>query len=128
MSTGLLAIIVMALIFFTWRSFMKNKEFCCFIVNILIVKHQFDLLDDTVCLRKINFKREAARFVFYRVYSFDYNRVGSAERFRGYIVLRNGKFDEAIVSDSEKADVLKESNVVSTLPQNNSNNIINFDD
>jgi hypothetical protein len=96
--------------------------------NRLMIKHQIDLLDDTVCLRKIKIKREYAKFIFYRVYSFDYNRVGSAERFRGYIVLRNGKFDEAIVSDSEKADVLKENNVVSTQTQNNSNNIINFDD
>ena len=128
MSTGLLAIIVMAIVFFTWRNFMKNKEFASFVAEKLVLKHNIDLLDDTVCMRKINIKRDAARFIFYRVYSFDYNRVGSAERFRGYIVLRNGKFDEAIVSDLERADVLQENNIVNNSYQSNSANVIKFDD
>lgn len=128
MSAALWTIIALSIIFFMWRSFMKNKEFACLVVDKLVIKHSIDLLDETVCLRKINIKRESARFAFYRIYSFDYNRIGSAERFRGYIVLKNGKLEEAIVSESEKADTLEKEYVAEQTVASNVNNVIKFDD
>jgi hypothetical protein len=79
-------------------------------------------------------KREGGA-VFYRVYSFDYNTAVSDDRYRAYIVLRNGKFDELIMSEFEKADLERE-NIVSEQvrqeaekPQRQvANNIINFED
>lgn len=91
-----------------------------------------DLLDDTVCLRKINLQFENKRPAFYRVYSFDYNTQISDDRYRGYIVIRNGRFDDIVVSEFEKADIVKESiiseQVVNTSLPQPANNIINFDE
>ena len=122
MYLALLAIIILGVCFFIWINFMKNKEFACFIANRLVVKHTIDLLDDTVCLRKISIKLETAKIAFYRIYSFDYNRMDSHERFRGYIVLRNGKLDESIVSEFEKANVFEQKIT------ENIDNVIKFDD
>ena len=130
MSVALFTLILLGIIFFTWRNFMKNKEYTIAIAERLAKKHKIDVLDDTVCLRKIRIKREGGT-VFYRVYSFDYNTEISDDRYRAYIVLRNGKFDELIMSEFEKADLERE-NIVSEqyadTKRSPANNIINFEE
>lgn len=88
---------------------MKNKECAISIAERTALKYNLDLLDDTVYLRKINLQFENKRLVFYRVYSFDYNTQSSDDRYRGYIVIRNGRLDDDFVSEFEKADIVKES-------------------
>ncbi|AEE26438.1 hypothetical protein FN3523_1135 [Francisella hispaniensis] len=111
---------------------MKNKEYAISIAERTAVKYNLDLLDDTVCLRKINLQFENKRLVFYRVYSFDYNTQSSDDRYRGYIVIRNGKLHDVIVSEFEKADIVKESIIsdqaIKTSPYQSAHNIINFDE
>ena len=130
MSVALFTLICLGIIFFTWRNFMKNKEYTIAIAERLANKHNIEVLDDTVCLRKIRIKREGG-VVFYRVYSFDYNTAVSDDRYRAYIVLRNGKFDELIMSEFEKADLERE-NIVSEqcsdAKRNPANNVINFEE
>ncbi|BCD90117.1 hypothetical protein fh0823_02560 [Francisella halioticida] len=108
---------------------MKNKEYAVGVAERSSQKHNLDLLDDTVCLRKITMKFENKKIVFYRVYSFDYNTVISNERYRGYIVIKNGRLDDLVISDFEKADIVKE-NILSEQEdssQKSANNIIDFD-
>ena len=109
---------------------MKNKEYTIAIAERLANKHNIEVLDDTVCLRKIRIKREGGA-VFYRVYSFDYNTATSDDRYRAYIVLRNGRFDELIMSEFEKADLERE-NIVSEQSAEDkrspANNVINFEE
>ena len=130
MSIALYTLIFLAGCFFAWCNFMKNKEYAINIAERTALKYNLDLLDDTVCLRKINLQFENKRLVFYRVYSFDYNTQSSDDRYRGYIVIRNGRLDDD-VSEFEKADIVKESiiskQVVNTSPHQPENNIINFD-
>ena len=130
MSIALFTLILLGIIFFTWRNFMKNKEYTITIAERLAKKHNIDVLDDTVCLRKIRMKHEGGA-VFYRVYSFDYNTAISDDRYRAYIVLRNGKFDELIMSEFEKADLERE-NIVSEqyadIKRSPANNVINFEE
>ncbi|MDE4971889.1 DUF3301 domain-containing protein, partial [Francisella tularensis] len=75
--------------FFAWRNFMKNKEYALSIVERAAVKYNLDLLEDTVCLRKLNLWFENKMLVFYLVYSFDYNNQSSEDRYICYIVIRN---------------------------------------
>ncbi|MGQ4002375.1 DUF3301 domain-containing protein [Francisellaceae bacterium CB299] len=130
MSVALFTLICLGIIFFTWRNFMKNKEYTIAIAERLANKHNIEVLDDTVCLRKIRIKREGGA-VFYRVYSFDYNTATSDDRYRAYIVLRNGRFDELIMSEFEKADLERE-NIVSEQSAEDkrspANNVINFEE
>ncbi|QIW09895.1 DUF3301 domain-containing protein [Francisella sp. LA112445] len=129
MSIALYTLIFLAVCFFAWRNFMKNKEYAIDVAERSSQKHNLDLLDDTVCLRKITIKFENKRIVFYRVYSFDYNSVTSEDRYRGYIVIRNGRLDEIVISDFEKADIVKE-NIISEQEISSrkpANNIIDFD-
>lgn len=129
MSVALYTIIFLAICFFAWRNFMKNKEYAIGVAERSSQKHNLDLLDDTVCLRKITMKFESKRIVFYRVYSFDYNTATCDERYRGYIVIKNGRLDEIVISNFEKADIVKE-NIISEQygsPQKPANNIIDFD-
>ncbi|WP_044247397.1 DUF3301 domain-containing protein [Francisella hispaniensis] len=132
MSIALYTLIFLAGCFFAWRNFMKNKEYAISIAERTAVKYNLDLLDDTVCLRKINLQFENKRLVFYRVYSFDYNTQSSDDRYRGYIVIRNGKLHDVIVSEFEKADIVKESIIsdqaIKTSPYQSAHNIINFDE
>ena len=132
MLIALYTLIFLAECFFAWHNFMKNKEYAINIAERTALKYNLDLLDDTVCLRKINLQFENKRLVFYRVYSFDYNTQSSDDRYRGYIVIRNGKFDDVVVSEFEKADIVKESIIsdqaVKTSPYQSSHNIINFDE
>lgn len=132
MSVALYTIIFLGISFFMWRNFMKNKEYAVDVAVRSSAKYNLDLLDDTVCLRKINLKFESKRLVFYRVYSFDYNTVSSDDRYRGYIVIRNGRLDDVVISEFEKADVVKENivseQVVSKKTRQPANNIINFDE
>lgn len=111
---------------------MKNKEYAIDVAERSSVKYNLDLLDATVCLRKISIKFENKRLVFYRVYSFDYNTASSDDRYRGYIVIRNGRLDDVVISEFEKADIVQESIVseqsASTTSQGPANNIINFDE
>lgn len=133
MSIALFTLIFLGIVFFTWRNFMKNKEYTIAIAERLTKKHNIELLDDTVCLRKIHMKNEGG-VVFYRVYSFDYNIAVSDERYRAYIVLRNGKFDELIMSEFEKADLERENIVAEQKPHRQkkaqrqaANNVIDFE-
>lgn len=112
MSIALYTLIFLGICFFIWRNFMKNKEYTIDIAQRSSEKHNLELLDDTVCLRKISIKFECKRMVFYRVYSFDYNNAMCDDRYRAYIVIRNGRFQELIMSDFEKADLERE-NIVS---------------
>jgi hypothetical protein len=109
---------------------MKNKEYAVSVAERATIKYNLDLLDDTVCLRKINVKFENKRIVFYRVYSFDYNMAATDDRYRGYIVIRNGKLDDIVVSEFEKADIIKESIVSEQMASSRKpkNNVINFDE
>ncbi|ABO47179.1 DUF3301 domain-containing protein [Francisella tularensis] len=132
MSIALYTLISLAGCFFAWRNFMKNKEYAISIAERAAVKYNLDLLDDTVCLRKLNLWFENKRLVFYRVYSFDYNTQSSDDRYRGYIVIRNGKLNDVVVSEFEKADIINES-IISEQATNTSScksahNIINFDE
>ena len=130
MSVALFTLIFLGIIFFIWRNFMKNKEYTIVIAESIAKKHNIDVLDDTVCLRKISMKHEGGA-VFYRVYSFDYNTVTSDDRYRAYIVLRNGRFDELIMSEFEKADLERESIVseqYTEAKRSPANNIINFEE
>ena len=132
MSLALYTIIFLGLCFFLWRNFMKNKEYAVDVAQRSTVKYDLELLDETVCLRKIDVKLENKRLAFYRVYSFDYNSSSSDERFRGYIVIRNGRLDDIVISEFEKADIVKE-NIVSrqfedTQSGSAANNVINFDE
>ncbi|OEZ33911.1 hypothetical protein AS144_00940 [Francisella endosymbiont of Amblyomma maculatum] len=86
---------------------MKNKECAISIAEHTALRYNLDLLDDTVYLRKINLQFENKRLVFYRVYSFDYNTQSSDDRYRVYIVIRNGRLDDNVVSEFEKADIVK---------------------
>lgn len=130
MSIALYTLIFLAGCFFTWRNFMKNKECAISIAERTALKYNLDLLDDTVYLRKINLQFENKRLVFYRVYSFDYNTQSSDDRYRGYIVIRNGRLDD-VVLEFEKVDIVKESTIseqaTNTSPHQSENNIINFD-
>lgn len=130
MSIALFTLILLGVIFFIWRNFMKNKEYTITIVEHLANKHNIEILDDTVCLRKLRIKREGG-VVFYRVYSFDYNTVVSDTRYRAYIVLRNGKFDELIMSEFEKADLEQETATTKQYGETKrspANNVINFEE
>ncbi|QIV94287.1 DUF3301 domain-containing protein [Allofrancisella frigidaquae] len=129
MSVALYTLMFLGVCFFTWRNFMKNKELAINIAERSANKYNLDLLDDTVCLRKINIKLENYKIAIYRVYSFDYNTLTSSERFRAYIVLRNGKLDEIVISEYEKADIVKE-NIGSeqVYPKQAINNVIKFDE
>jgi len=111
---------------------MKNKEYAVDVAQRSTAKYDLELLDETVCLRKIDVKLENRRLVFYRVYSFDYNSSLSDDRFRGYIVIRNGRLDDIVISEFEKADVVRE-NIVSeqfedSQSRSSVHNIINFDE
>nr|WP_244947441.1 DUF3301 domain-containing protein [Allofrancisella inopinata] len=108
---------------------MKNKELAISVAERSANKYNLDLLDDTVCLRKINIKLKNYKIAIYRIYSFDYNTLTSSERFRAYIVLRNGKLDDIVISEYEKADIVKE-NIGSeqVSPKQAINNIIKFDE
>ena len=110
---------------------MKNKKYAISIAERTALKYNLDLLDNTVCLRKINLQFENKKLVFYRVYSFDYNTQSSDDRYRGYIVIRNGRLDDDVVSEFEKADIVKESIIyeqaANASPHQLENNIINFD-
>ncbi|AXA34096.1 DUF3301 domain-containing protein [Francisella adeliensis] len=135
MSVALYTLIFLGICFFTWRNFMKNKEYTIGIAERYAKKHNIEMLDDTVCLRKISVKVEFKKLVFYRVYSFDYNTAISDDRYRAYIVLKNGKFDELIMSEFEKADLERENVVAEQTEQENekpqrraANNIISFED
>ncbi|AJI47126.1 DUF3301 domain-containing protein [Francisella philomiragia] len=132
MSLALYTIIFLGLCFFLWRNFMKNKEYAVDVAQRSRAKYDLELLDETVCLRKIDVKLENRRLVFYRVYSFDYNSSLSDDRFRGYIVIRNGRLDDIVISEFEKADVIRE-NIVSeqfedSQSRSSVHNIINFDE
>ncbi|MEY8701496.1 DUF3301 domain-containing protein [Francisella philomiragia] len=132
MSLALYTIIFLGLCFFLWRNFMKNKEYAVDVAQRSTAKYDLELLDETVCLRKIDVKLENRRLVFYRVYSFDYNSSSSDDRFRGYIVIRNGRLDDIVISEFEKADVVRE-NIVSEQSEDSQSrssvhNIINFDE
>lgn len=130
MSVALFTLILLGIIFFTWRNFMKNKEYTIAIAERLENKHNIEVLDDTVCLRKMRIKREGGA-VFYRVYSFDYNTAVSDDRYRAYIVLRNGKFDELIMSEYEKADLERENIVAEQYSDSKKptvNNVISFEE
>ncbi len=130
MSIAFFTLICLVIIFFTWRNFMKNKEYTIAIADRLANKHNIEVLDDTVCLRKISFKKKGG-VVFYRVYSFDYNTAISDDRYRAYIVLRNGKFDELIMSAFEKADLVREnifSEQYAETKRSPANNVINFEE
>ncbi|ORM39203.1 hypothetical protein A2G94_00980 [Francisella endosymbiont of Ornithodoros moubata] len=109
---------------------MKNKECAISIAERTALKYNLDLLDDAVYLRKINLQFENKRLVFYRVYSFDYNTQNSDDRYRGYIVIRNGRLDD-VVLEFEKVDIVKESTIseqaTNISPHQSENNIINFD-
>ena len=122
-------IIFLIFCFFIWRNFMKNKEYATQIADRSAIKYHLDILDDSLCLRKIKLKFEKMMPVFYRVYSFDYNSLGSDDRMRGYVVLRNGRLDDIVMSDFEKANVFKESVVsAQVVAKNNStNNVIAFE-
>lgn len=132
MSIALYTIIFLAVCFFLWRNFMKNKEYAVDVAARSSAKYSLSLLDDTVCLRKINIKFENKKIVFYRIYSFDYNTVNSDDRYRGYIVIRNGRLDDVVISEFEKADLVKENIVseqmASSSSRQSANNIINFDE
>lgn len=108
---------------------MKNKEYAIGVAQRSSQKYNLDLLDDTVCLRKISIKFERKCIAFYRVYSFDYNTSTSDERYRGYIVIKNGKLDDIVISEFEKADIVKESVIAEQedLSRKPANNIIDFD-
>ena len=112
--------------------FYENKEYAVDVAIRSSTKYRLDLLDDTVCLRKINLKIESKKLVFYRVYSFDYNIVSCDDRYRGYIVIRNGRLDDVVISEFEKADVVKENivseQIVDEKSRQAANNIINFDE
>ncbi|AJI74895.1 DUF3301 domain-containing protein [Francisella philomiragia] len=132
MSLALYTIIFLGLCFFLWRNFMKNKEYAVDVAQRSTAKYDLELLDETVCLRKIDVKLENRRLVFYRVYSFDYNSSLSDDRFRGYIVIRNGRLDDIVISEFEKADVIRENIVSEQFEDSQSgssvHNIINFDE
>lgn len=130
MSVALYTIIFLGVCLFLWRNFMKNKEYAIGIAERSAEKYNLSLLDDTVCLRKVSFKFEKKRLIFYRVYSFDYNTISSDDRYRGYIVIRNGRLDDIVISEFEKADIVKE-NLASEQSKQSSvsaNNVINFDE
>ncbi|AIT10146.1 hypothetical protein LO80_09300 [Candidatus Francisella endociliophora] len=132
MSIALYTIIFLGISFFLWRNFMKNKEYAVDVAERSSAKYNLDLLDATVCLRKINLKFENKRLVFYRVYSFDYNTVSSDDRYRGYIVIRNGRLDDVVISEFEKADIVQENIVseqtASSTTREPANNVINFNE
>ncbi|GAB4227357.1 MAG: DUF3301 domain-containing protein [Francisella sp.] len=132
MSIALYTLIFILLIVFTWRNFLKHKEYAISLAEHTAFKHNLELLDDTVCLRNINVRFENKKLCFYRVYSFDYNTQTSDDRYRGYIVLKNGKVYDIVVSDFEKADILKEGIISESSSQkkvyNPANNIISFDE
>ncbi|AJC48879.1 DUF3301 domain-containing protein [Allofrancisella guangzhouensis] len=129
MSIALYTLIFLGVCFFTWRNFMRNKELAISVAERSANKYNLDLLDDTVCLRKISIKLGNNRIAVYRIYSFDYNTITSSERFRAYIVLRNGKLDDIVISEDEKADIVRE-NIVSEQVSSKQaiNNIIKFDE
>lgn len=109
---------------------MKNKECAISIAEHTALKYNLDLLDDTVYLRKINLQFDNKRLVFLKVYSFDYNTQSSDDRYKGYIVIRNGRLDD-VVLEFEKVDIVKESTIseqaTNTSLHQLENNIINFD-
>lgn len=125
MSIALYTLILLAIAFFLWRNFLKNKEFAIDVAHNVAKKNDISLLDETVCLRKISFKFEDKRLCFYRVYSFDYNIMESFERYRAYIVLRNGILDDVIISKTESFSAHEDTNVSNT---NYEKNVINFDE
>ena len=129
MSVALYTIIFLGIAFFVWRNFLKNKELAVGVAQRVCKKHNISLLDETVCLRKISIKREG-RPTFYRFYSFDYNVMESFERYRGYVILRNGRLEDVEISD--KQQVSPEAKAHTTHSQSaqksDSANVINFDD
>ena len=56
MSIALYTLIFLAgCFFFAWCNFIKNKEYAISIAERIALKYNLDLLDDTICLRKIKF-------------------------------------------------------------------------
>jgi len=123
MSIALYTLIFLSIAFFVWRNFMKNKELTVGVAQRVCKKHSIDLLDETVCLRKMSIKLESSRPCFYRFYSFDYNVMESFERYRGFIILRNGRLDDVIISDKSEVSPQEQQ------PSNNGGGkVISFDD
>ena len=127
MSTALYTLIFSLICFLLWRSFMKHKEIAIEISKIIEKKENIEILDESICLRKIVPKIENNRIAIYRIYSFDYNIMESFKRFRAYIVLKNSKFDEYMLNNPKNNNYYQPSeNNQNT--STNSNKIINFDD
>ncbi|MFC4892604.1 DUF3301 domain-containing protein [Pseudofrancisella aestuarii] len=125
MSIALYTLILLAIVFFLWRNFLKNKEFAIDVAHNVAKKNDISLLDETVCLRKIRVKLEHKRLCFYRAYSFDYNIMESFERYRAYIVLRNGFLDDVIISRTESVSAHEDTSISNA---NHERNVINFDE
>ena len=73
MGLTLAVLIVLLLLIVFWRSTMHAKEIALKHAKELCKTYNVQLLDDTVCIRRLTFTRnEMGRLSFKRIYSFDY--------------------------------------------------------
>lgn len=95
-------IVCLVIIGLLWRNFMKYKEIALMVTKKAAEKKSVDLLDDTVCLRKIKFSFSEGKLIVYRKYSFDFNIMESFERYRGFIVLKGHFLEELNLPNNPK--------------------------
>ena len=80
-------LLLLAIIALVWHSNMQAKELATTACKRLCCQQQVQLLDSTVSLKKLKFKRDQdGRMRILRQYCFDYSQ-GDDRRYRGFITL-----------------------------------------
>ena len=99
-SGSLIFLVLLALAVFNWQANLKAKELALSAAKALCREKRVDLLDDTVILHKLSFKK----FKLIRCYRFDYH-TGSNIRYQGYIsISQNEVMDQRLSIYAENLD------------------------
>ncbi len=86
MSTYLAMLIVLGLGIYTWLNGARAREFASSVVDELCRRRGYQLLDETVSLRRFGLVRTANGLHLKRLFQFDYS-VEGVGRSRGHILL-----------------------------------------
>lgn len=108
---SLFALILLAAIVFFWRDAMRAKEIATSAANLWCDEKGFQLLDETVALKKFSLARnDEGKIKCFRQYQFEYSIENDFDRHSGQIVILGS---EILSANKEKLN----ENVILFMPK-----------
>lgn len=98
---SLIFICLLALVVFIWLDGARARELANGISKALCDKHQWQLLDQSVALKRFALRRGENGLRFRRMFSFEYSANGTERRI-GYIIMLGNKLEYIEVPELEK--------------------------